>query len=73
MNYYPFHMIQEISPRPVLFIAGKNAYSKYFSEDTFKLATEPKELFIVKDANHVDLPYTQKDKIPFNKIDSFFK
>lgn len=70
-NFYPFAQIKEISPRPVLFIAGENAHSRYFSEDAYKQAGEPKELYIVPDANHVDL-YDQMDKIPFDKLTDFF-
>lgn len=70
-NFYPFAQIKEISPRPVLFIAGENAHSRYFSEDAYKLANEPKELYIVSDANHVDL-YDQMNKIPFDKLTDFF-
>lgn len=71
MNFYPFAMIKEISPRPVLFIAGENAHSRYFSEDAYKQANEPKELYIVPGANHVDL-YDQTNKIPFDKLTNFF-
>ena len=71
MNFYPFAMIKEISPRPVLFIAGENAHSRYFSEDAYKEANEPKELYIVPGANHVDL-YDRMDKIPFDKLTEFF-
>lgn len=71
MNFYPFAMIKEISPRPVLFIAGENAHSRYFSEDAYKQANEPKELYVVPNANHVDL-YDQTDKIPFDKLTDFF-
>lgn len=70
-NFYPFAQIKEISPRPVLFVAGENAHSRYFSEDAYKLANEPKELYIVSDANHVDL-YDRTDKIPFDKLTDFF-
>ena len=66
MNFYPFAMIKEISPRPVLFIAGEHAHSRYFSEDAYQEASEPKELYIVPGANHVDL-YDRMDKIPFEK------
>ncbi len=59
------------SPRPILFIAGEKANSRYFSEDAYKLAAEPKELYIVSDALHVDL-YDRTKFIPFDKITSFF-
>ena len=60
---------------PVLVIHGEKAHSRYFGEDAFKkLKGDNKELFIVKDANHVDL-YDGGDKnaIPFDKIESFYK
>lgn len=63
--------IKEISPRPILLIHGEKAHSRYFSETAYAAAAEPKELLIVKGANHVDL-YDQMDKIPFDKITDFF-
>jgi fermentation-respiration switch protein FrsA (DUF1100 family) len=35
MNLPILTYIAEISPRPVLFIHGENAYSRYFSETAF--------------------------------------
>lgn len=63
--------IAEISPRPILFIHGENAHSRYFSETAHAAAAQPKELLIIKGANHVDL-YDRMDKIPFDAIASFF-
>ncbi len=57
----------------VLMLHGENAHSRYFSEDAYKkLKGDNKELMIIPGANHVDL-YDQKDKIPFDKIETFFK
>lgn len=64
--------IKEVSPRPILLAAGENAHSRYYSEDAYAAAQEPKELVIVPDANHVDL-YDNFDKIPFDKLETFFK
>ena len=72
MNFYPFNDIETISPRPMLFITGENAHSKEFSEDAYKRAAEPKELYIVPGAGHVDL-YDRVNLIPFDKLASFFK
>lgn len=72
MNFYPFNDIETISPRPMLFITGDVAHSKEFSEDAYKRAGKPKELFIVKGAGHVDL-YDRVDLIPFDKLDDFFR
>ena len=57
----------------VLIIHGEKAHSRYFSEDAFKkLKGDNKELYIVPDANHVDL-YDNLEKIPFDKIEAFYK
>jgi len=72
MNMPLLTYIKEISPRPVLLIAGENAHSRYFSEDAYKAAAEPKELVIIPNAVHVDL-YDKVDVIPFSKMEKFFK
>lgn len=72
MNFYPFADIETISPRPLLFITGEQAHSREFSEDAYRLAAEPKELFIVPGAGHVDL-YDRVNLIPFDKLEAFFK
>jgi fermentation-respiration switch protein FrsA (DUF1100 family) len=71
MNFYPFERIDEISPRPMLFITGDNAHSREFSEDAYKRAAEPKELVIVPSAGHVDL-YDRVNLIPFDRLTGFF-
>ena len=70
-GYYPFTQIAAISPRPLLFIAGEKAHSRYFSEDVFASAAEPKELVIVPGAGHVDL-YDRVELIPFDTLTDFF-
>ncbi len=71
MNMPILTYIKEISPRPMFVIAGENAHSRYFSEDAYKAAVEPKELMIIPDAVHVDL-YDRMGKIPFDKLVTFF-
>lgn len=71
MNMPILTYIKEISPRPILFIHGENAHSRYFAETAYAAAAEPKELVIVPGANHVDL-YDRMDKIPFEKMAVFF-
>ncbi len=57
----------------VLVVHGENAHSRYFGEDAFKkLKGDNKELLIVEGANHVDL-YDNLKKIPFAKLEKFFK
>ena|SRR5688500_8572542 len=72
MNMSLLTYIKEISPRPILIIAGEKAHSRYMSEDVYKMAAEPKELLIIPNAVHVDL-YDRLDVIPFDKLESFFK
>ncbi len=50
-----FHFIDTIAPRPLLMIVGTAALSKWMGEDAIKLAREPKELFWINGATHVDL------------------
>lgn len=71
MNFPLLTYIKSISPRPILFIMGEHAHSRYFSEDAYELAADPKELYIVPNAGHVDL-YDKTNLIPFDKLESFF-
>ena len=71
MNMPIMTYIAEISPRPVLFIHGEKAHSRYFSETAYAAAAQPKELMIIPGASHTDL-YDRADVIPFDKLTSFF-
>ena len=47
--------------------------SLMYSQDAYELLQgDNKELMIIPGANHTDL-YDQMDKIPFDKLESFFK
>lgn len=72
MNFYPFTDIETISPRPMLFITGDQAHSREFSEDAYRRAAEPKQLFMVRGAGHVDL-YDRVNLIPFAELTQFFR
>ncbi len=71
MNFYPFNDIETISPRPMLFITGTEAHSREFSEDAYQRAAEPKELYWVPGAGHVDL-YDRVSLIPWARLTAFF-
>ncbi|MGR3482181.1 alpha/beta hydrolase [Salipiger marinus] len=71
MNMPMMTYITEVSPRPILLIAGSEAHSRYFSEDVYAAAAEPKELMIIDGADHVDL-YDRRDVIPFDRLAEFF-
>lgn len=72
MNMPILTYIKEISPRPILFIHGEKAHSRYFSETAYAAAAGPKELMIIPGANHTDL-YDRVDVIPFDKMAAFFQ
>lgn len=72
MNMPLLTYIKEISPRPILFVHGEKAHSRYFSETAYAAAAQPKELFIVTGANHTDL-YDRVDVIPFDRISGFLE
>lgn len=72
LNFPLMTNIKEVSPRPILMVAGENAHSRYYSEDAYAAALEPKELVIVPGADHVDL-YDNMEKIPFDKLEQFFR
>lgn len=71
MNFSLLDNLVWISPRPILLVMGEHAHSRYFSEDVYEAAAEPKELYVVPEAGHVDL-YDRTDKIPFDKLEMFF-
>jgi fermentation-respiration switch protein FrsA (DUF1100 family) len=71
MNFPLMNYIKSVSPRPILFIMGEKAHSRYFTEDAYEMAAEPKELVVVPGARHIDL-YDDVNLIPFDKLTSFF-
>jgi len=75
MSFFAFPMhanIALIAPRPIMLVVGFDAHSRYYSEDVYKAASDPKELVIVPNADHVDL-YDDLRKIPFDRLETFFK
>lgn len=68
-----FAYLDTVAPRPLLFIVGEKADTLYFTDDAYSKANEPKEIFTIKGATHVDL----YDKPEFvnqivNKLVGFF-
>lgn len=68
----------------VLLIHGEKAHSRYFSEYAFEKMTGKKcegksmtdgnkEILIIPDASHVDLYDDKNNKIPYEKIQTFFE
>ena len=54
-NFTALNHVELISPRPLLVIVGSIADSRYFSDEAYAKANEPKELFEVEGATHVDM------------------
>jgi len=50
-----FRFINLIAPRPLLTIVGTKAATRWMAEEAFPRAGEPKELFWIEGASHVDL------------------
>lgn len=71
MNFRPLDFIDEISPRPILFVAGDRVHSRFFSDIAYERDLEPKEMLVVEDAEHIDL-YGRRDRIPFDRLAEFF-
>lgn len=64
--------VDELSPRPIMLITGDKAHSKYHSDNLYAQASSPKEIIVVPGATHTDL-YDNLDKIPFDRLNKFFK
>ncbi|AWW43028.1 DeoR faimly transcriptional regulator [Streptomyces sp. AS58] len=72
-QYSSYDLIHLISPRPLLMIAGTEADTAYFSREAIEHANEPKELFWIDGASHIDL-YDKEEYVPtvVAKLSSFF-
>jgi len=55
MAFFPFDQLDTISPRPLLVIAGSKADTLFWSQDVLRKAKEPKELYLVEGASHMDM------------------
>lgn len=55
LAFYPLAHMEVISPRPVLLIAGEKADTRFYSQIAYDKAKDPRELFIVPGATHIDL------------------
>jgi hypothetical protein len=55
MAFFPFEQLDTISPRPLLVIAGSKADTLFWSQQVIEKARDPKELFVIDGATHIDL------------------
>lgn len=71
--FHAFDLIETLSPRPLLLIVGGRADTLYFSQDAYDRANEPKELYTIEGATHVDLYDKMEYVTPaVEKLDAFF-
>ncbi|GHO61167.1 hypothetical protein KSC_000590 [Ktedonobacter sp. SOSP1-52] len=72
-QFNAFGLVHLISPRPLLMIAGSEAATAYFTREAIDKAQQPKELFWIDGATHVDL-YDKEEYVPtvVAKLDDFF-
>ncbi|KAI1317842.1 hypothetical protein EDD11_007644 [Mortierella claussenii] len=72
ITYDSFARVDQISPRPLLLIAGSKADTLPHSEKAYKLAAEPKELHIIDGSTHIELYDRDVPKV-LPKLAEFFK
>jgi hypothetical protein len=74
MAFFPFDQVETISPRPILMIVGEKADTKFWSDEVYAKAQEPKEVFIVKGASHIDMYDKPQYVTPaVSKLKEFFE
>ncbi|KAF9160307.1 hypothetical protein BGX21_002804 [Mortierella sp. AD011] len=71
-SYDSFTKIDRISPRPLLLVAGADADTIEHSRQAFSRAGEPKELYTIEGATHIELYDRKADKVA-PKLTEFFK
>jgi len=55
MSFFPFEQLDAISPRAVLLIAGSKADTLFWSEQAYQKCKDPRDLYIVNGATHIDM------------------
>ncbi|KAG0231733.1 alpha/beta superfamily-like hydrolase [Mortierella sp. GBAus27b] len=71
-SYDSFTKIERVSPRPLLLIAGSKADTFEHSQKAFDKAKEPKELYSIDGATHIDLYDRRADDVA-SKLTEFYK
>ncbi|KAG0203382.1 hypothetical protein BGX28_004305 [Mortierella sp. GBA30] len=70
--YDSFAQVDQISPRPLLLIAGSKADTIMYSEKAFNLAAEPKKFHVIDGSTHIDL-YDRHAPLALPKLIEFFR
>lgn len=74
MAYFPFDQIETISPRPMLLIAGSKADTLFWSQEAYEKAKDPRELFLVEGATHMEMyDYPQYVRPAAEKLANFYR
>lgn len=69
-----FRFVDLIAPRPLLMVVGSEAVTRWMGEDAIQRAQQPKELFWIQGATHVDLYYKPEFVMPaVEKLTDFFR
>lgn len=73
ISFTAFDHLELLAPRPLLMIAGSEAESFYYSQDAYDRAREPKELYKVQGASHIELYWKPEYvKEVTNKLNDYF-
>lgn len=73
INFTALNHVEMCAPRPMLFIAGSRAGTKYFSDEAHAKVPSSSELYIIDGATHIELYYKEpyvSDAV--KKLDLFF-
>ncbi len=74
MAFFPLQQLDMISPRAALLIAGSRADTRFWSERAYQKCREPKELYIIDGASHIDLYDRPQFVTPaVEKLAAFFR
>ena len=73
INFTALSHVEMCYPRPMLFIAGSNAGTKYFSDETHAKLPDTSELYIIDGATHIELYYKEPYvTMGIKKLNEFF-
>lgn len=73
IGFSTLDVIDQVSPHPILLIVGSESSSRTANEASYAAAQEPKELFLVEGASHIDLYDQDRYVTPVaNKLAAFF-
>ena len=73
INFTALDNVEMLAPRPILIIAGTDANTRYFAEETFNKAKSPKKLHWIFGATHIQLYYVKKYVLEaIEELDKFY-